>query len=493
MAVNTSLAPIAPTEFDYAHAQHLLNRAGFGGPPSQIASLVEMGLDKAVDLLVDYQAVTNDAPTFTVDSEILRPPNDEERRAMETARKTNNTADMEKFRAARLKQEYLDRGQMSKIETWWMERMVATPRPMEEKLTLFWHGHFASNQRTVRDSYLMYQQNQMLRKNANGSFANLAGEIIRDPAMIRFLNNDSNRKSHPNENLGRELMELFTLGQGAYTEDDIKEGARALTGYAVEDNAFQFRRPMHDAGTKNILGQKGMFDGEDFVRIILARPQCGPFVAYKMYRHLVADIDEKMSPETRGVILALGKILADNKYEVRPMLKTLLKSQHFYSSSITGNLIKSPVQLLVGTVRVLQTPMRDARVLTEAMQMMGQQLFEPPSVAGWDGGRAWINTSTLFVRQNLATYLITGKLPYDDNWSRDKIDYDPMTLLAGVKDASITGAIDHLMATLLGDYVTMERRQNLIDYAHGRKLAVNSDSLIALLLLITAMPEYQLC
>jgi hypothetical protein len=158
-----------------------------------------------------------------------------------------------------------------------------------------------------------------------------------------------------------------------------------------------------------------------------------------------------------------------------------------------GNLIKSPVQLLVGTVRVLQTPMRDAKVLTEAMQMMGQQLFEPPSVAGWDGGRAWINTSTLFVRQNLAAYLITGKRPYDDKWSRDKIGYDPMTLVDGVKDKSITGAIDHLMATLLGDYVTMERRQNLIDYAVGRKLEVNADSLIALLLLITAMPEYQLC
>ena len=158
-----------------------------------------------------------------------------------------------------------------------------------------------------------------------------------------------------------------------------------------------------------------------------------------------------------------------------------------------GNLIKSPTQLLVGTVRVLQTPMRDAKILTEAMSMMGQQLFEPPSVAGWDGGRAWINTSTLFVRQNLATYLITGKLPYDDNWSKAGIGYDPMPLLDGLENRSVNSVIDHLMATLLGDFVTMERRQNLIDFANERKFEINADSVIALLLLITSMPEYQLC
>jgi len=192
-------------------------------------------------------------------------------------------------------------------------------------------------------------------------------------------------------------------------------------------------------------------------------------------------------------VLALGKQLVDARYEFRPVLKALFKSQHFYSPLVMGNLIKSPTQLLVGLVRVLNTPMRDAKVLTEAMAMMGQQLFEPPSVAGWDGGRAWINTSTLFVRQNLATYLITGKLPYDDNWSREKVGYDPMPLIVGLTDRSMTGVIDHLMATLLGDYVTMERRQVLIDYARERKLEVNTDSMIALLLLITSMPEFQLC
>lgn len=493
MPVNPLLAPIGASEFDYAKAQHLLNRAGFGGPPGQIRALVSLGLDMAVDLLVDYQEVATDQAAPKVDADILRPPDEDERRAYEQARKTNNNAELEKMRAARLKQEYLDRGQMSRIQTWWLQLMVTTPRPMEEKLTLMWHGHFASNHRTVRDSYLLYQQNLMLRKHANGSFSDLALGIIRDPAMIRFLNNDSNRKSHPNENLARELMELFTLGQGAYSENDIKEGARALTGYGVDDNEFVFRRMVHDQGQKNILGQKGYFDGEDFVKILLARPACAPFVAYKIYRHLVADIDEKMSNDTRAIVLALGKLLADSQYELRPVLKTLVKSKHFYSAGVVGNLIKSPAQLLVGTARVLQAPLRDAKVLDEAMSMMGQQFFEPPSVAGWDGGRAWINTSTLFVRQNLATYLITGKLPYDDQWTRDKIAYDPMPLLDGLKDRSMTSVVDHLLATLLGGDVAMSRRQNLLDYVKERKLEVNADTLIALLLLITAMPEYQLC
>lgn len=495
MAVSTSLRPIDSKTFDYAKARHLLNRAGFGGTPKQIAALREMGLDKAVDYLVDYDKIdASDLAKAEYDRDLLKVDEQMRRQQME-ARRNDNKELQDKLREEFLKRQQEDRVQMRKIEQWWLARMVATPRPLEEKLTLLWHGHFASNHRTVHNSAQMFWQNEMFRKHAAGNFGDLAYGIVRDPAMIRFLNNDANRKEKPNENLARELMELFTLGEGNYTEDDIKNGARALTGYMLEDQEFEFRRNAHDGGRKTILGQTGDFNGEDFVRIILTRPECPVWVSYKLYKHFVGDIEgkENVDPAAKAVIQQMAKVLLDNKYAIRPVLKAVFKSEHFYDPLVVGNQIKSPAQVIVGSIRVLGTPTRDLGVLADAMGMMGQKLFDPPSVAGWEGGRGWINTSTLYVRQNFATFALTGKLPFNDGWSREKMNYDPMVMIESLIEAKTEPVIDLLTSTLLAVPTPKARRDQLLAFMAERQAGVTKDSLIALLMLITAMPEYQLC
>jgi uncharacterized protein (DUF1800 family) len=342
----------------------------------------------------------------------------------------------------------------------------------------------------------MQQQNEMFRAHANGSFADLARGIVRDPAMIRFLNNDRNNRRRPNENLARELMELFTLGEGYYSEDDIKEGARALTGYHVDDNDFRFARFAHDPDDKTILGQTDDFDGDSFVDLLLNQQACSRFIALKLYRHFVADVSDDwdlVPAANRAVVEAMAEQLRDNGYQIAPVLTRLFSSQHFYDPQIVGNKIKSPVQAVVGTARSLGTPTRNRRSLTQALSAMGQDLFEPPSVAGWEGGRSWINTSTLFIRQNTSVYQITGSSPNRD-FRKDDMGYDPMPLLEGVTDKTSPQQVaDHLIDALLGEHLPPIRREPLVRFMQQRSSGVTPDSVVGLLLLITAMPEYQLC
>ena len=495
MAIDTSLSPIPSGRFGFVEAQHLLNRAGFGGTPAQVEALREMGVRKAVDFLVDYGKIHD--PERLVDSDVdpdlITPPTPEQRRMFRASRQSNDRAALDGFKAERRRRLAEDRRQVADLEQWWMARIIATPRPLEEKLVLLWHSHFASNYRTVRDSFLMYRQNMFFRKHANGSFAALAGGIIRDPAMIRFLDNHNNRKRKPNENLARELMELFTLGEGNYIEQDIKEGARALTGYTLHDNDFFLAARRHDDGEKTILGRKGKFDGDEFVRILLAQPACARFVSYKLYKHFVADLDDEVAKPARTVILKMARMLRAKDYQMAPLLKTLFRSRHLYDPAVMAGMVKSPVQLIAGTIRSLGTPTRDIGVLADAAGAMGQRLFNPPSVAGWSGGRSWINTSTLFVRQNVTTFLITGKLPFDDGWTRQDARYDPMFLVADLARRDPESVVDHLLRTLVGGKIATQRRGELAGFLRERGGELTTDGLIGLLLLATAVPEYQLC
>lgn len=487
-----SLQPLAASKFGFEQAAHLLNRAGFGGTRQQIEALQRMGLNRAVDYLVDYDRIDeSDLPEPECDPDIMRPPTAEERELQKQARTDEVIQD--RLRAAQLFRQELDAKQMVELERWWLGRLIATPRPLQEKLTLLWHGHFASHYRAVGDSYLMLKQNQFFRTHAAGSFADLALGIVRDPAMIKFLNNNSNRKGRPNENLARELMELFTLGEGNYTEEDIKEGARALTGYTYQDNDFHFDKRAADMETKTILGQTGMWDGESFVRILLNRQDCPTFIAYKLYRHFVADIDDGFSDLAKSFITQLARLIWTMRYQLKPALKAMFRSQTFYDPAIMGNQIKSPAQLLVGTVRMLDMPVTDINLLGDAMNMMGQKLFNPPSVAGWYGGRSWINTSTLFVRQNLCTYLLTGKLPFRDGWSPDQIELDPSQFIEGLEHPTPGRIVDHLLGTFCAVKLSPERREPLVKFLAGRANPTSRDALIGVMLLITAMPEYQLC
>lgn len=496
MPPTPSLSPIASRDFSPALCWHLLSRAGFGGSAADFAEMQALGLDAAVDRLVRYQQVElGDLPEADIDPDVIRPRTQEERQELVAARRTGDQDAIDRFQRAGNVARAEDRRMHLGLQAWWLGRMTQTPRPTEEKLTLLWHSHFATRHRDIRDTYLMQRQNAMFRDHANASFADLAAGIVRDPAMIRFLNNDRNNARRPNENLARELMELFTLGEGQYTEQDIREGARALTGYTARDNDFLFNPRAHDDERKTILGQRGTWDGDEFVQILLRQAACARFVALKLYRHFVADVSDDwdlLDPATTRVVEGLADLLREEQYALSPVLTRLFKSRHFYDAQIVGKKIKSPVQLVVGTARSLGTPTRDARGMAGALRAMGQDLFEPPSVAGWDGGRAWINTSTLLLRQNTCTYMITGKDP-GGQWRRSRMQYDAMALLTGLDSPTPRQAVDHLSDTLLGPHVTADRRAPLYRFLEERQTGVTADTVTGLLLLITAMPEYQLC
>jgi hypothetical protein len=496
MSMNYSLSPIVDNRFDRAAARHLLWRAGYAGTPAELTELQAMGLDRAVAHLVDYRAIDLSAlPEIDLDPTILRKRTPEERERYRTARREGDQDTLDEFRRQGQQARAADRKQFAKLRDWWLGRMLRTPRPAEERLVLLWHGHFASSYRAVRDAYLLQQQQALFREHANGSFADLARGIVRDPAMLKYLNNDRNHKNRPNENLARELMELFTLGVGNYSERDIKEGARALTGFGVDDDDFILRDRQHDPEPKTILGRTGNFNGDDFVEILLRHDACARFVALKLYDHFVADVGdvyEDVPRDRRRVIEAIATRLIRHDYQVQPVLEILFKSQHFHDPENVGRKIKDPTQLLVGTVRGLGTPTRQHRALVESMNAMGQSLLEPPTVDGWDGGRSWINTSTLFVRQNLCTYLISGKHPVQ-RYKRGEINYEPEQLLVGLDDRSPAAVTDHLLDHLVGTQTPEPRRQPLRRFMAERNQGVTNDSLVALLCLITAMPEYQLC
>ncbi len=478
------LDPLPPDAFGPDQARHLLLRAGFGGSPAEVDALAAMGVDAAVDRLVDYEAIDFEPDARDAfRSDVMRPYSEQERRITDAARRRRDEDTLAVFRKRRQEAQAADRRQMAEIRRWWLARMVATPRPLEEKLTLTWHGHFATSYRTVEDSYHLYAQNRVFRGNAK-SFPRLLMGIIRDPAMLRYLNNDRNRRGSPNENLARELLELFALGEGNYTERDIKEGARALTGYTFEDDAFVFRKERHDQGIKFILGSQGRLDGDGFVQIILRQPACAAFVANRLYRAFVADVPPQprdLDGVHREAVIALSDRVWRDGYELGGALKALFRSRHFYSDAVVGRKIKSPAELVVGALRTLGvpagTPPPDA--LLSAMERMGQNLFYPPSVKGWDGGRAWINTATLFARQNVLAQIVRGA------------QRDLPQALAGTARTP-----DAVAARVLA--LTLGRPDERAERALAGLLGARPDpaSPVALgeaLTLATALPEYQLC
>ncbi|MBL8747467.1 MAG: DUF1800 domain-containing protein [Phycisphaerae bacterium] len=500
--VSGSLKPIAASAWDEGCARHLLWRAGFGGTPGQVAYLAGLGAEGAVSALLDFEKTTGtpaEAPEGFDDS-IMAPPTESQRKEVQRARRARDEDALARVRLLRQQKEQADRKQMSQLQRWWLKRLIESPRPMEEKLAIFWHGHFATSYRTIENSSHMFMQNQLFRRHAAGNFGELLHAVVRDPAMIGYLDNNESRKGKPNENLARELMELFSLGEGNYSEQDIREGARALTGYSFEHNSFVFRKEWHDEGTKQVLGRNGVQDGEGFVNAILAKREAAEFITMKLYRHLVNDLPTE--GEARrvviGVVRQLASTLAAARYELKPMLRRLLLSEHFYDRANRLNRIKSPVELVVGIVRSLGTPVRDLGVLNDGLDLMGQSLFYPPSVKGWEGGRSWINTSTFFVRQNIANFLLTGKTPggYDALAEKERYDFRPMVAEAkkrlGGAELDAAGVARCLIEFCLGRSVEEEKERAIAEYL-GSFGALDETGVARTLALICATAEYQLC
>ncbi|MEE2718657.1 MAG: DUF1800 domain-containing protein [Planctomycetota bacterium] len=496
----TSLKKINPRSFDYWKAQHLLNRAGFGGQPSQVLALRKMGPEDAVDHLLNFERTADDPiRPDRFDATIMRPRTESERSELQRARRSGDEAAIERYRQMRQQRQRADRRQLTEIQDWWLQRMIETPTPMLEKLVLFWHGHFATGYRPVEDSYHMFLQNQLFRSRAAGNFKNdLVRGIIRDPAMIKYLNNNQNNRRSPNENLARELMELFTLGEGrGYTERDIKEGARALTGYTFQDDVFRFNARNHDTEAKTIFGRSGNWDGDDFIELIFTRPDSARFITEKLYRYFVNDAPGGFTRSQDAVIRKLAQTLVRSGWELRPLLRQMLLSEHFYDPENIGACIKSPTQLVVQGIRSLRTPARDLRTLNTACGYMGQSLMNPPSVKGWEGGRKWINTSTLFIRQNISLYLLTGRDERSNPWDAGTTDYSARHLVQHLEGISgrdtVRDGVVYLLRFAHSVPPDEERVQQWVDYVNQRGGRLDEPTLINLLALITAAPEYQLC
>jgi hypothetical protein len=405
------LSPIAPSDWSYNRAAHLVERAGFGATPEDIQRFAAMSPQQAVDALVDYEA-TDDRELKPFDESGVWdpgmdpfPPSRAE--AVRIARERGEGLGVKVLPEGtqRRLQPVVDKFfyglAANNIETqrlglWWANRMLATRRPLEEKLTLFWHGHFATGENKVRDYRMMHRQNLMLRRNASGNLGDLLVAILKDPAMLVFLDNGENVKNHPNENFGRELLELFTMGVGNYTERDVREAARAFTGWTNDVLEFKFDTNQHDFGEKTFLGRTGNLNGEDVIETILKQPVTAEFVSAKLYRYFVR---EEISASVKRDI---GRTFRDSGYQMKPLLKQIFLSKDFYSPPAYATQIKSPVHLVVSTYRKMG--LHEVPTVPDFGRMtagLGQSLFDPPNVAGWAGGRTWITPATLLQRGNL--------------------------------------------------------------------------------------------
>ena len=416
------LTPITMAFWGMEQAAHLLERAGFGGTPDQIRHLAAMTPAEAVALMI-RGAGEDDLPDFEgsgfwdaslTQFPVSRPAATElalrDGAAMGVRVKPGGSRPLQPvtnrffywLRATTL--------ETRRIAFWWLDRMVQTRHPLREKMALFWHGHFATTEEKLRDYRKIRQQLDTLRHGALGSFRHLLTAIAKDPAMLVFLDATHNVKGAPNENFGREVMELFTMGVGNYTEDDIREAARAFTGWRNDDLAFAFDAARHDDGIKQFLGQTGAFDGDDILRIILQQDQTAIYIAGKLYRFFVrAEVDADLA--TR-----LGALLRQGDYELAPFLTTLFLSEDFYSAPSVGTHIKSPTELIVSTYRKLGLAclpgVPDPYLLGKTL---GQVLLYPPTVAGWGDGRAWITPGLLFERGNFARdVLFPDKISFAD-------------------------------------------------------------------------------
>ncbi|HEV8292486.1 MAG TPA: DUF1800 domain-containing protein [Tepidisphaeraceae bacterium] len=376
----------ATDTWSHDDAAHLLRRAGFGGTPEQIDRIHAMGKVAAVEYLLN--GPTSKPTTQPVFARIDLP-------AFEFSKEPDDK------KAAQMTK----RQDMQRVRAWWLERMCRTDKPLEEKMTLFWHGLFCSGFMEVREPEFMLQQNELFRKEAVGNYKRLAHQIVHDPAMLRYLNADQNIRGKPNENLARELMELFTMGEGnGYTETDIKEVARSLTGLAVNPKGSTFRPFRHDPDRKTIFGRTGNYGPDDVVDLIFDQPQPANYLARRLWVFFA-------SPEPSDAdLLPIARALRLTNYDLKPALRALFLNPNFYSDKVKFSLIRSPAELVAGTVRQLdmQLGQQAQRFMTESLNRMGQELFQPPNVRGWPGGEHWITSATLYTRYNICSMLVNG-------------------------------------------------------------------------------------
>jgi uncharacterized protein (DUF1800 family) len=488
------LEPLPGNQWNTTTAAHLMNRAGFGGSPADIENLRQVGLGKAVSWFVDYDRIPDDTPapdwaqpdpTLIARREAIR-----------------NAADLETRRMLQQQQYQEQYSRMADLRYWWLRRMALGSRPFQEKMTLFWHGHFATSFEKVQMPYFLWLQNETLRQNATGNFNQLLIAVAEDPAMLNYLDGARSNKKAPNENFAREVMELFTLGEGNYTEQDIQQAAKAYTGWGIAKDRlhYEYHRNNHDDGPKTIFGLTGNFSGEDVLNMICDKPECAKFIAKKIWRFFAQD--EPPQP----LVEALATEFHNHGMDLKHLMNVIFHSREFYAPDVIRSQIKSPVQWLIASAHQLQSPLPTQPMSLAMLRQLGQELFNPPNVKGWDGGIAWITTNNLLDRYNFAAALIEGdKVPLPGLMGQMKgimntMGEDGLLQLSPADIGPLFSPADlsnpdsflaALQARFLNGELKGQRLASLTDFLKSRSPLEEPDIRKAIRLIMST-PEYQL-
>lgn len=428
---------------------HLLRRAGFGASKEEIDKHLSMGEAETISYLLDYDK--------SDDSEV------ESRIESLNLDLSDKLADLQRMA---------------------MLRMIYTNRPLQEKMVLFWHGLLTSGWKKVGKGPYMLQQDELFRSHAFGNYDDLLKAVARDSAMLIWLDSRVNKKNKPNENFARELMELFSMGVGTFTEEDVKESSRAFTGWSLKKKVFHFQENQHDFGVKTFLGNIGNYDGDDVVDIIMEQPVTSRFISRKLFEFFAYD-----NPEEE-VIARLAKTFNDSGYSITALLKDILTSEEFYTQQAYRSKIKSPAELIAGTIRALGIESTVTYQVRKYMGPMGQELFNPFDVSGWPENEEWINSSTLLNRLNFVNAVAEG--------NRRHFDYDLVNMIDLKTVNETKDVIDHFVDILLDGEISEEEKGIYIAYLDGLlkgedlQTGLTKDRLASLVYLVMSSPDYQL-
>jgi uncharacterized protein (DUF1800 family) len=432
MSAWSAYQPTTDSPWNTQRVVHLSRRAAFGATWAEIQRDLADGPQAAVSRLLEGKSCLEGVP-----------------------------ADFDSL-AAVIGQAAADSGNPERLKAWWLYRCLLTPHPLEERLTLMWHNHFATSNLKVDDLKLMKRQNEVLRKFALAPFGDLLQSMVRDPALLEWLDAPQNRKGHPNENFGRELMELFTLGIGHYSENDVKEAARALTGWTVRHGEFRDQTTAHDDGEKQILGRTGSWTGDDLTKLLLGQTATARRLAWRATNEFFGEgvVDGSALDE-------LASELMKHDLDIRWLVETILRSELFFAQANIHSRVCDPVSFVMGPLRALECWRNSPStlVLAEWVTRMGQDLFYPPNVGGWNGGRSWLSTRTVIARANYMSALLAGSL----NAPARPPDLDQLVARHGAKQRG-TEESSFYCLLLLGREPAMKepkRATNLLDLLTG--------------------------
>ena len=464
---------------------HLFQRAGFGATPAQMREFGEKSPEKVLKFLLKDAEKINKLDVI-----------DEETETVMKKKVLRNMLEMKGLPAQEIKDQIkIQREKLTDLNFVWVKNMVLGESMLREKMTLFWHGHFACR---IRQPLLTQFQNNVIRENALGKFGDLLLAVSKDPGMLQFLNNQQNRKNSPNENFAREVMELFTLGRGNYSEKDVKEAARAFTGWGANlKGEFVFRTNQHDDGEKTFQGKTGNFKGEDILKIILENPKTSTFICSKIYRYFVNENADNQ------IVEKMAKRFHSTDYDIADLMEYTFKSDWFYLPENIGTRIKSPVELLVGLQRNFGINFQQKQAVLFIQKALGQILFYPPNVAGWSGGKSWIDSSTLMTRMKLPEIIfkdseITFKPKDDGDVNTENLNKKIKQMQANIDWTAFqssfptenpTELLDKLDAYLSSRPLSNQQKNLILSKSEGKTgmgLLQNMAQSIA------SLPEYQL-